>query len=212
MATPAPIPPRRPLDLTAWKPGRRTWLWMLGAFAIGLVLFLLAIRGSRDDGFFRAGTVPPSAVPEAYPPLPAPEAEGTGSGIGDMAPAPVEASPPVIEQRPAIPAPRPARPVAATPPRSSTSSKARPIPGQTPPPAYPMRSLARGEGGTTLVLAHIGPDGVPTSVGIAQSSGSRDLDRAATEAVRRWRFQPEMADGNPTVGTVAIPIEFRPGD
>ena len=63
-----------------------------------------------------------------------------------------------------------------------------------------------------LVVAYIGPDGVPTSTSLAQSSGSRELDRAATQAVRRWRFEPAMSDGRPTVGQVIVPIDFSPGD
>ena len=84
-----------------------------------------------------------------------------------------------------------------------------PLPGQTPPPDYPRRALRRGIEGTVLVRVDVGPDGVPTSVGISQSSRSRDLDRAAIEAVERWRFRPAMADGRPTVGTVVVPIDFN---
>ncbi|TZF90408.1 energy transducer TonB, partial [Cognatilysobacter lacus] len=79
-------------------------------------------------------------------------------------------------------------------------------------PDYPSRALREGARGTVLVLVHIGPDGVPTATEIAQSSGSRELDRAATEAVRRWRFEPAMSDGHPTVGDVVVPIDFSLAD
>ena len=46
---------------------------------------------------------------------------------------------------------------------------------------------------------------------LAQSSGNRDLDRAALEAVRRWRFQPAQRNGQPVSATVIIPLEFNPG-
>jgi protein TonB len=84
-----------------------------------------------------------------------------------------------------------------------------PIPAQSPPPDYPRRALRRGIEGTVLVRAEVGPDGVPVSVSIVQGSRSRDLDRAAVDAVRRWRFRPGQVDGRPVVGSVVIPIEFR---
>ena len=38
--------------------------------------------------------------------------------------------------------------------------------------------------------------GNPTNVGIAQAQRfARDLDRAATNAVRKWKFEPAMKDG-----------------
>jgi protein TonB len=50
---------------------------------------------------------------------------------------------------------------------------------------------------------------VPTSTELAQSSGSRDLDRTAQATVRRWRFEPAIVDGRPTVSRVIVPIDFR---
>ncbi|HEY4555317.1 MAG TPA: energy transducer TonB, partial [Lysobacter sp.] len=75
-------------------------------------------------------------------------------------------------------------------------------------PRYPAQALRRGEQGTVMVRADIGPDGVPTSVSLVAGSGSRHLDRAAQDAVRRWRFTPATVDGRPTVGSVVVPIEF----
>lgn len=208
---PATTPPRRP----DWKPTKRMWILIAAAFAVGLVLFALAIRSSRDTGFFRSGEVPPSTAEPDYAPLPAPMAGDEGSGIGALEPPVIEPSatperaapppppPPTVSRR--EPTPEPRAPAVA-------DRKPRPIPGQTPAPDYPLRALRGGEGGTVLVLAHIGPDGVPTATAIAQSSGSRELDRAAQQAVRRWRFEPAMSDGHPTVGQVVVPIDFRLSD
>lgn len=206
MATPAPAPPpaRR-----GWRD--RAWLWIALAFVVGLVLFALVIRQPRGD-FYRAGDVPPSTAAPDYTPLPAPMAGDDGSGIGRLEPpAPDTANAPVRAPRPVAttaPAERPAPERAP----AVADRKPRPLPGQTPAPDYPGRALRSGEAGTVLVLAHIGPDGVPTATEVAQSSGSRDLDRAALQAVRRWRFEPAIADGHPAVGDVLVPIDFNLSD
>ena len=84
-----------------------------------------------------------------------------------------------------------------------------PIPGQTPAPEYPPAAMRSGDQGTVLVRVEVGADGVPTSVEVAQRSGSRDLDRAAVNAVRQWRFQPAQRDGQAVAGAVTVPIDFK---
>lgn len=214
MPDPTPNPSRFRLDLDAWRPSLRA-LWMvLAAFVIGLVLFALVWSGDRDDDrFFRADGAPPTAAPVDYEPLPMPLPAGGRDASGldpderkpadevaqQEEPRLIEPPQPVAEE----PAPAPA-------PAPGALSQPRPIPGAMPAPRYPPRALRRGESGTVMVQAAIGPDGVPTSVSVAQTSGSRLLDRAAVDAVERWRFEPAMLDGRPTVGSVVVPIEFAP--
>ncbi len=62
-----------------------------------------------------------------------------------------------------------------------------------------------------MVRVDVGPDGVPTSTSLVEGSGSRDLDRAALAAVRRWRFRPAQVNGRPTVGSAVVPINFEVG-
>ncbi|MGY4516451.1 TonB family protein [Lysobacter sp. HA18] len=191
---------------------RKLALWIALAFVAGLILFAVAIRHSNRTDFYRAGEVPPSTAEPDYTPLPAPQAGDSGSGIGSLEPPP----PPVASEAPVarpVPAPAPIeRPAPEPRPAAVADRKARPIPGQTPAPDYPMRALRDGETGTVLVLVHIGPDGVPTATELAQSSGSRELDRAALQGVRRWRFEPAIGDGHPTVGDVVVPIDFKLSD
>lgn len=209
MATPSPTP--MPRDTAARPPARRAWpraaLWAALAFAIGLLVSLvLVLRGRDDDAFFRAGPAP--VADEASAPLPAPMAGDApdASGMDFSRPPPRDPEP--------QPAPRRApEPVAAAPrpepaPAVGASTPARPLPGATPAPRYPVSALRRGEGGEVLVRAEVGPDGVVTSVSLARPSGNRALDRAALDAVRRWRFEPARRDGVPTVDSVQVPIRF----
>jgi protein TonB len=179
---------------------------------VGLVAFLLVVRGRDDRDFFRADTVPPTSASRDYAPLPAPLPAGAGSGLQRVEATVEDARSAVVEEEPEVappPPPPPPRPVEPQRPVEAVTRQPRPLPGQTPAPDYPRRALMRGEGGTALVIVHIGPDGVPTSTDLAQSSGSRDLDRAAQQAVRRWRFEPATEGGRPTVGRVVVPIDFR---
>jgi periplasmic protein TonB len=203
-ATSEPAPRRRtPLR-------SRAWLWIALAFAAGLVLFsFVLLRDDDRDDFFRADAPGPQAGAPDYTPLPAPLPGDGGVGLARSA-APVtgpDGDARLVETRP---------PPVPTMPRSEPRAAAsvaghvdpQPLPDQSPAPRYPTRALRRGEQGVVNVRASIGPDGVPTSVSLVSGSGSRDLDRAALDAVRRWRFRPAVEDGRPTVGTVVVPIEF----
>lgn len=218
MSTPAPHPPRRPLNLDAWKPSTRSLLWVGLAFIVGLALFAWSISGGRQDDFFRADQAPPTAAPRDYAPLPTPlpagDARSSASGMGQRSETDTAGSerPYVVEApRPPPPAAAPPRPTAVEPaPSSSPTTLPMPIAGQTPAPRYPSRALRRGESGTVRVRVEVGPDGRPSQVSVAQASGSRDLDRAAVDAVRRWRFHPARRNGEPVPGTVIVPISFSP--
>src|SRR5690606_39528139 len=112
------------------------------------------------------------------------------------------------EQAPtAFPTPRPApHPVAPT-----ARPTALPHPTQQPAPRYPRDAYRRGEQGTVLLRVHVNPRGEPGDIDLIDSSGSRSLDRAAIDAVRRWRFAPAMQGETPVEGTVQVPIEFALG-
>ena len=214
MSTPSPAPTRPSLDLAAWRPSRKALWWVLGAFALGLILFALVWSRASKHDFYRAdGIAPPTAAGPDYAPLPAPMSGNEGSGVGpapQAAPAGGAEQPRLVET---TPPPRPADAIAparpqAPPPAAVASSDPKPIPGQNPAPRYPPQALRRGESGTVTVRVQIGADGVPGEVSVANSSGSRLLDRAAQDAVRRWRFRPALANGQPVGGTVMVPITF----
>lgn len=202
-------PPHRSFDFAAWRPTRRSLLWVLGAFALGLMLFLLVWRGGSDD-FYRAGPAAPTAAIPQYAPLPAPIGAGSDEDVSDIPVKPTRADDGEEQPRLVETAPPPPPPVAVAPkPRPAPAAISQPQPISTPSPKYPAQALRKGEQGTVMLSAEIGVDGVPSSVEVAKSSGSRALDRAAVEAVKRWRFRPAMAEGRPVPGQVQVPINFK---
>lgn len=214
MPSRSPDTQRRP-DFAAWRPSPRTLWWVLLAFAAGLGLFLLVWTGSRGKpDFYRAGDTPPTAAGPDYAPLPVPMPAGSerpreqveaDRGLAGLDP---EERPQLVEAPP--PPPRPVEPIAKPEPTpTGRVIQPRPIAGRTPAPRYPPAAMRRGESGTVLVRIEVGPDGVPVSTSVANSSGSRLLDRAAVDAARRWRFEPAHVNGQPTVGTVHVPIDFK---
>ncbi|TXI29325.1 MAG: energy transducer TonB, partial [Ottowia sp.] len=52
--------------------------------------------------------------------------------------------------------------------------------------------------------------GNPVDVRVVERSGERDLDRAAVNAVRQWRFEPAMRNGKAIATSVKVPVDFKP--
>lgn len=195
--------------LRAWRPSRTALLIAGAAFALGLLLFLLLWVDQRNDtSFYRAPVAPTSQAP-TYDPLPAPlpaDEGSTASGMQEPDAEALEPRPQIVEQ---APPPPPMAPAPSPAPEPALAAQGSPVPVSSPAPRYPAEAMRRRESGTVLVRVDVGPDGVPTSTSLVQSSRSRSLDRAALDAVRRWRFRPAVVDGRPTVGSVVVPIEFN---
>lgn len=189
----------------------RGLLMIGGAVLLGLLLFLLVTARQRGE----SPAVAPTAVvgtPE-FPPLPAPMPSDAApaSGLEEPDAQALEEQPRLIEtprpaQRP-TPAPATATPDSTRAPSTGATTLAMPI--SSPPPRYPQRAVQRRETGTVRVQVQVGADGNPVDVSVLESSNSRDLDRAALDAVRRWRFRPAQRDGQAVAGTVVVPIEFK---
>lgn len=71
-------------------------------------------------------------------------------------------------------------------------------------PDYPTRAARNGESGTVRLALLVGADGRVTSSRISQSSGSRDLDRAAMQALSLCKFQPAVNNGQAEAGWAQI--------
>ncbi len=52
-------------------------------------------------------------------------------------------------------------------------------------------------------------DGTPKDIKVEASSGYRELDQAAIETARKWRFNPNIRNGQKTEGYVRVPVNFN---
>ena len=86
---------------------------------------------------------------------------------------------------------------------------ARPQGGYQVRPSYPSSALRQGIQGTTLLKVHVLIDGRVGDVLVQQTAGHPDLDQAAVEAVRRWRFEPARRGNEPVAMWVLLPVEFQ---
>lgn len=82
----------------------------------------------------------------------------------------------------------------------------------TPRPDYPESARRAGREGRVLLRVLVDDQGRTKIVEINSSSGSDVLDRAAAEAIRRWRFHPARHGDQPVESWLRIPIEFRLAD
>jgi len=76
---------------------------------------------------------------------------------------------------------------------------------------YMYASAGEGESTSDVVFGShqlIAENGTPGEVQLAESSGSASLDEAALAALRRWRFQPALRDGQPVLAWVTVPVIF----
>lgn len=79
-----------------------------------------------------------------------------------------------------------------------------------PPPVYPRAALRDRLTGTVTLQVLVDIDGRPLEASIAQSSGHRELDRAAVDHVlKRWSFRPAMKNGQPVQAIGLVPIAFN---
>jgi periplasmic protein TonB len=78
-----------------------------------------------------------------------------------------------------------------------------------PKPEYPAPARREGKEGRVLLRVLVDEQGKSKSVEVDDSSGSEALDRAAAEAIKRWRFSPARYGNKSVESWVKIPIDFR---
>ena len=74
-------------------------------------------------------------------------------------------------------------------------------------PVYPEFARDANIGGTVLLRARIGEDGLPHEVRIIR--GITGLNEAAYDAVKRCTFRPAQQNGQPVSAWLNIPVTFQ---
>jgi len=54
----------------------------------------------------------------------------------------------------------------------------------------------------------VGSDGVPRDLNVINSL-SPGFDKAAIDAVKKWRFTPAAKDGKPVAAMITVQVSFR---
>ena len=80
---------------------------------------------------------------------------------------------------------------------------------ETPQPHYPDSARRDGKEGRVLLRVLVDDEGRTKAIEVNTSSGHEMLDQAAIAALRKWRFVPARASGNPIETWVKVPIEFH---
>ncbi len=114
-------------------------------------------------------------------------------------------------EKPVLKAPEPKAPEPKPEPKIPVFTEAAPAISvdQEPKPTIPDDLRADALDKTCVVRFTISPDGTPSKVEIAQSSGSDELDRAALDAAKLWKFRPATRDGEPVESQVNLHIQFQ---
>jgi periplasmic protein TonB len=216
---PAPLAGERAVYGAGQRPSWLTIALILGAHA--LLLFVLV----KFDVIATAKPKPrplvvdlltlPPPPPVAAAPIEqklAPPEETVAPKV--VAPPPVvdvlaPAAPVVVTRDPSAPKAvvvAPAAPAAPSGPLSVDDLSSKMV--SAPPPRYPLESRRRKEQGTVFLSVLVGTDGSVAEIGVSRSSGWARLDKAAIEAVRRWRWSPTTRGGEPVMvrGIVDIPF------
>lgn len=152
-----------------------------------------------------AGTSWLTALTYERAPATRPFAEVVMPGAGRSLPAPAAKPRPPVEAAPApraVPAPAPTR-VAASPRRAPETL----VPVYTPSPRYPMSALRANREGQVILSVTVTPEGDVANVAVGRSSGDLDLDHAAQDAVRNWRFA--SAEDRTARFTADLPVRFE---
>ena len=149
---------------------------------------------------------PPPPPPDEVPPPPV-------KNLAPPKPSPIPPPPaaPVVD----IPEPRatdivtpPAPPSPPQPPSDDIGASVDISSKAMNPPRYPPAAFRAGIQGEVILIIDVDANGNVTNVSVERSSRNRDLDRAAMEAARKWKFNASIVNGQKAAGRVRVPVNF----
>lgn len=179
------------------------------AVEAGLAADRAAAQDSVADTSFTRREPP---VPSALQHAPAPPDDGLSQADTTVAAPPPPPPKPDLPEPAGSAAEKLAR-IDAAPPAGASSGNAEgaqaaaPL-ADNPAPGYPYAARLRGQHGRVVLRVEVTPGGGAGAVAVERSSGYEILDRAASEAVRQWRFRPAHRGGVPVAATVQVPVRF----
>jgi len=92
---------------------------------------------------------------------------------------------------------------------AGVTSFARPLGGYQTTPRYPESARTAGIEGVSLLRFVVEANGFVGTVNVEKSAGHPDLDRAAIEAVKTWRFEPARRGKEAVAVWVTVPVRFE---
>ncbi len=91
---------------------------------------------------------------------------------------------------------------------AAVNHKPRPVAGN-PKPHYPLLARNKGIEGRVVVNVLVSAQGTVKTISVGQSSGSRLLDKAALQTVKKWRFHPVLHNGKAVPSSETVPVVFK---
>lgn len=159
--------------------------------------------------------VQPKPVPKPQPkPQPKPKPQPLPKAVASPDPAPATAPTGTLDPEPTAPATPTPAPTAAQASTDTAAPAAIVMPSSSaaylnnPRPSYPSISRRMGEQGKVMLRVFVNAQGQPEQIQIQQSSGFDRLDKAAVDAVRRWKFTPGSRNGVAEAMWNIVPINF----
>jgi TonB family protein len=75
-------------------------------------------------------------------------------------------------------------------------------------PEYPYEARSEAAEGWVNVSFMVSPNGTPYEIYVSESTGNKELERAALDAVKAWRFKPASINGQPIDSATSAKLRF----